>query len=95
MAFYGLDVLVLEERYVAPDTGREVGIRARVVAHTQPVVQFDVFQFRKEVYERCAAEAGLRLGWRDAVVPDERKEGGYWERWLERPTFVIVEAIRA
>ncbi|KAF2678889.1 S-adenosyl-L-methionine-dependent methyltransferase [Lentithecium fluviatile CBS 122367] len=96
MDFYGLDVLVLEREYVAPDTGKEVGIKARVSAHTEPVVEFDVFQFRREVYERCAEHAGLKLRWREPVVPDdERKEGEYWKRWLERPTFVIVEATRA
>ncbi|KAF2876043.1 S-adenosyl-L-methionine-dependent methyltransferase [Massariosphaeria phaeospora] len=96
--FYGLDVKVLEERYVAPDTGEEVGIRARVVAHTEPVVQFDVFQFRAEVYERCARQAGLWLEWREAVVPRgegaRAREEGYWDGWLERPTFEVVVAGR-
>lgn len=96
MDFYGLDILVLEKEYVAPDTGKEVGIKARVVAHTEPQIQFDVFQFKEEVYERCAREAGLKLEWRDAVVPDdERKEGDYWKRWLDRPTFVIIQAKKA
>ncbi|KAF2177108.1 S-adenosyl-L-methionine-dependent methyltransferase [Zopfia rhizophila CBS 207.26] len=91
--FYGLDVLVLDEAYKEPGEEEVLGIKARVVAHTEQPIQFDVFQFRKEVYERCAREAGLVLSWRDVVVPDdERKGSGYWERWLDRPTFVIVEA---
>jgi toxoflavin synthase len=64
-----------------------------VKANTEFKVEFDVFQFRKQIYERCAKEAGLVLQWRDAVVPEDgRKDEGYWARWLERPTFVIVEA---
>lgn len=95
MDFYGLDILVLDGRYVAPDTGEEVGITARVVVNTETPFQFDVYQFRRHVYERCAERAGLRLLWRELVLPDdERKESRFWDRFLERPTFVIVEAVR-
>lgn len=94
--FYGVQIVVLDAEYRDPETGEEVGIKARVVADTQPVVQFDVFQFRESVYERCAKEAGLVLTWRDIVLPENETEGGvYWERFLERPTFSIVEARRA
>jgi hypothetical protein len=40
--------------------------------------------------------AGLEIKWREYVVPDdERKQTGYWEDWLARPTFAMLEAIRA
>lgn len=101
--FYGLDILVLDPGYVAPlapgdgtaEGGEVIGIKARVVAQTEPPFGFDVFQFKKGVYERCAREAGLWLRWRDPVVPDDERKGtGFWDRWLERPTFVVVEAGR-
>jgi hypothetical protein len=95
MDFYGLDVLVLDSAYVAPDTGEEVGIKVRVVVKGDTPFNFDVFQFRKEVYERCAEKAGLKLRWCDLVLPDdERMKEGYWERYMERPTFTVVEAVR-
>jgi hypothetical protein len=95
LGFYGLDVLVLDGNYVAPDTGAEVGIKARVVVHSEMPFQFDCFQFRREVYERCAERVGLRLCWRGLVLPDDERRGsGFWEKFLERPTFVIVEAVR-
>ncbi|XPT04627.1 hypothetical protein M3J09_013703 [Ascochyta lentis] len=98
LGFYGLDVLVLEPRYVAPDTGVEVGIKARVKVGGGQVAggfEFDVFQFRREVYERCALRAGLRIGWRGVVVPDDERRGtGYWDEWLRRPTFAMLEATR-
>ncbi|KAH7066180.1 S-adenosyl-L-methionine-dependent methyltransferase [Paraphoma chrysanthemicola] len=96
MDFYGLDILVLDPAYVAPDTEQEVGIKARVVVKGDTPFSFDVFQFREEVYERCAANAGLRLRWCDLILPDdERVAEGFWDRYLERPTFAVVEASRA
>lgn len=93
-SFYGLDVLVLDPAYVAPDTGAVVGIRARVRVG-QGGFEFDCFQFREQVYERCAQEAGLEIRWRDVVVPDdERRETEYWAEWLRRPTFSMLEAKR-
>ncbi|KAF2822469.1 S-adenosyl-L-methionine-dependent methyltransferase [Ophiobolus disseminans] len=93
--FYGLDILVLDPAYVAPDTGVEVGIKARVVVKGDTPFSFDVFQFRKEVYERCAKEAGLKLKWCELMLPDdERVEQGYWKRYIERPTFAVLEAVR-
>lgn len=94
--FYGIDVLVLEREYIAPDTGNEVGIKARVVVKGDTPFSFDVFEFRKEVYERCAEKAGLKLTWGELVLPDdERRSTGYWDRCIERPVFSIVEAVRA
>jgi hypothetical protein len=95
LGFYGLDVLVLDAAYVAPDTGVEVGVRARVVVHAETEFSFDCFQFRRDVYERCAVRAGLRLEWKGLVLPDDERRGtGFWERFLERPTFGVVEAVR-
>ncbi|KAJ4351904.1 uncharacterized protein N0V89_007248 [Didymosphaeria variabile] len=92
--FYGIEVEVLEKEYVAPDTGRQIGIKARVTVLSEPPFSFDVFQFRSEVYERCAQEAGLEIRWREHVLPDdERRESGYWDEWLRRPTFSVIEAI--
>ncbi|KAF1930446.1 S-adenosyl-L-methionine-dependent methyltransferase [Didymella exigua CBS 183.55] len=92
--FYGLDILVLDAAYIAPDSGEVVGIKAKVKV-SKAGFEFDCFQFRKEVYERCAKEAGLRIRWRESVMPDdERKETGYWEEWLARPTFAMLEATR-
>ncbi|KAH7377346.1 S-adenosyl-L-methionine-dependent methyltransferase [Pyrenochaeta sp. MPI-SDFR-AT-0127] len=93
--WYGLDVVVLDPSYVAPDSKKEVGIKARVVVNGDTPFHFDVFQFRKDVYERCAAEAGLQLRWKDLVFPDdERKESGYWDDFAVSGTFVVVEAVR-
>ncbi|KAF2032893.1 S-adenosyl-L-methionine-dependent methyltransferase [Setomelanomma holmii] len=95
MDFYGLDILVLDSAYVAPDTKQKVGITARVVVKDDTPFSFDVFQFKKEVYERCAAAAGLRLTWGNLVLPDdERVTEGFWERYVERPTFSVIEAVR-
>ncbi|KAL5396388.1 hypothetical protein PMIN06_005652 [Paraphaeosphaeria minitans] len=92
--FYGIDVDVLEKEYIAPDTRCEVGIKARVTVLSEPPFSFDVFQFRSEVYERCAKEAGLQVIWREHVLPDdERKQTGFWDEWLRRPTSSIIEAI--
>jgi hypothetical protein len=96
--FYGLDVEVLNPAYEDPDTHQLLGIKARVKVgggQAKGGFEFDVFQFRKEVYERCAREAGLRVQWRGVVVPDdERKENGFWGGWLARPTFCLLEARR-
>jgi hypothetical protein len=93
--FYGLDIEVLEPRYVAPDTGREVGIKARVVVKGETPFAFEVYQFRAEVYERCAREAGLRLSWGEVVFPEDgRVAEGYWEKFVERPLFEVVKAER-
>ncbi|KAF2263012.1 S-adenosyl-L-methionine-dependent methyltransferase [Lojkania enalia] len=95
MNFYGLDILVLDSAYKAPGSDKKLGIKARVVAQTEPVIQFDVFEFRTQVYERCAREAGLRLKWSKPIVPDDERKGtDYWDRYLERPTFFIVEAMK-
>lgn len=92
--FYGLDILVLDPAYVAPDTGEVVGIKAKVKVG-KGGFEFDCFQFRADVYERCARTAGLEVRWRQCVVPDdERKHTGYWKEWLARPTFAMLEARR-
>ncbi|KAJ4299994.1 hypothetical protein N0V90_005242 [Kalmusia sp. IMI 367209] len=93
--FYGLDVEVMEKKYIAPDTGREVGVSARVTVRTETPFSFDVFMFRREVYERAAKLAGMGIRWREAIVPnDEREEEGYWSEWLKRPTFSVLEAVK-
>lgn len=95
MDFYGLDIVVLEPKYVAPDTGAHVGIKAKVVVKGDVPFSFEVFQFRADVYERCAEKAGLKLRWCEVVLPqDERVEAGYWKEFVERPTCNIVEAVR-
>ncbi|KAF2195972.1 hypothetical protein GQ43DRAFT_289120 [Delitschia confertaspora ATCC 74209] len=108
MDFYGLDILVLDPAYRDPSTStstggndeRDVlGIKARVRGHTKEKVEFDVFQFKSEVYERAARKVGLGLKWREWVLPEKRDDGsewgeGYWERWLDRPNFVVVEGWR-
>lgn len=92
--FYGLDIEVLEPQYVAPDTREVLGIKAKVKVG-KGGFEFDCYQFRAGVYERCARRAGLELRWRDCVVPDdERKVTGYWDEWLRRPTFAMLEARR-
>lgn len=94
--FYGIDVDVLEKEYVAPDTGRQVGIKARVTVLSEPPFSFDVFQFRSEIYERCAEKAGLQISWKDHVLPDdERRRTGYWDAWVRRPTFSVIEAVHS
>ncbi|KAF2656969.1 S-adenosyl-L-methionine-dependent methyltransferase [Lophiostoma macrostomum CBS 122681] len=101
--FYGVDVEIVEGDYVDPENGERLGIKARVVAHTQFEIRFEVYQFERGVYERAAKEAGVRLEWKVPVLPDENggeREGekrgeGYWDRWAERATFVIVEAVHA
>jgi hypothetical protein len=94
--FYGLDVEVLDVAYIAPDTKKVVGIKARVKVGGgvgKGGFEFDVFQFRKDVYERCAEKAGLQITWRGVVLPeDARGNTGYWAEWLERPTFAMLEA---
>lgn len=93
--FYGLDVEVLDPAYVAPDTGKAVGIKAKVKVG-KGGFEFDCFQFRQEVYERSARMAGLKIEWKEYVVPDdERRQSGYWKEWLTRPPFAMLEAVRA
>jgi hypothetical protein len=92
--FYGMAVEVIDKTYREPGGQEVLGIKARVGVKEMGV-QFECYQFRREVYERCAARAGLKLKWWGYRVPEDgRKEGGYWDRWLERPTFVVVEARR-
>jgi hypothetical protein len=92
--FYGLDIFVLEPAYIAPDTQQNVGIKARVQVGKGDF-EFDCFQFRADVYERCARTAGLEIRWREVDVPDdERRVSGYWDEWLRRPTFAMLEAKR-
>ncbi|KAH7406483.1 S-adenosyl-L-methionine-dependent methyltransferase [Phaeosphaeria sp. MPI-PUGE-AT-0046c] len=95
MDFYGLDILVVEPKYVAPDTGVEVGIKAKVAVKGDVPFSFEVFQFRAEVYERCAEKAGLKIRWCDLVVPEDERVGqGYWREFIERPAFDVIEAVR-
>jgi hypothetical protein len=92
--FYGLDILVLDPAYVAPDTGEVVGIKAKVKVG-KGGFEFDCFQFRADVYERCARAARLEIKWKECVVPDdERRSNRYWDDWLARPTFAMLEATR-
>ncbi|KAF2006421.1 S-adenosyl-L-methionine-dependent methyltransferase [Amniculicola lignicola CBS 123094] len=91
--FYGIEVEVLDPAYKGPGGSVVLGIKARVIT---PMIQFDVFQFKSEVYERCAEKAGLVLKWGEHVMPDdERKEAGYWKEWIERPTFQVVHCTKA
>jgi hypothetical protein len=93
--FYGLDIEVLEPHYIVPDTGREVGIKAKVVVKGEAAFSFEVFQFRAEMYEKCAKEAGLRLRWCELVLPEDgRVQDGYWKEFVRRPTFDVLEAVR-
>ncbi|KAF2996228.1 hypothetical protein E8E13_003023 [Curvularia kusanoi] len=93
--FYGLDVFVLDPAYVDPDTGVHLGTKARVRVGGEGGFEFDCFQFRANVYERCAGRAGLEVKWREVVVPDDERRGtGYWDEWLRRPTFSMMEARR-
>ncbi|KAF2623165.1 S-adenosyl-L-methionine-dependent methyltransferase [Macroventuria anomochaeta] len=93
--FYGLDVLVLDPAYTDPESQQVLGIKARVVVGGGQGFSFDVYQFRQDVYERCAREAGLEIEWKEVVVPDdERRGGGYWAGYLEKPTFSMLEARR-
>jgi hypothetical protein len=93
--FYGLDILVLDPAYVAPDTGKEVGIKAKVVVKGETPFSFNVFQFRADVYERCAQKAGLKLSWCDLMLPDDgRAKEGYWKKYVDRPTFEVVAAVK-
>ena len=96
--FYGMDTTTLDPAYKDPETGEVLGVKVRITAHTEPKVEFEVYQFRAEIYERCAKEAGLTIGWKDGVIPeDERRERekGFWESWVQRPTFVGVQAWRS
>ncbi|KAF2644516.1 S-adenosyl-L-methionine-dependent methyltransferase [Massarina eburnea CBS 473.64] len=93
--FYGLDVEVRNKEYRDPETGIKLGIVARIRAHTDTPIEIDCFQFGKEVYERCADKAGLRLTWKEVLVPQDAKVNPkYWIRYLERPTISIIEAVK-
>lgn len=92
--FYGLDVEVLDPNYKEPGGEEILGIKARVIVRGAGV-QFDVFEFKTHVYERCAEKAGLKVTFINAIVPDdERKKTDYWDRWLERPMHTIITAER-
>ncbi|KAJ4991157.1 hypothetical protein SVAN01_03285 [Stagonosporopsis vannaccii] len=94
--FYGLDVVVLDPEYKDPDSHQVLGIKAKVVVGGGQGFSFDVYQFRRDVYERCAREAGLEIEWKEVIVPnDERKESGFWDSYLQRPTFAMLEARRS
>ncbi|KAJ8118708.1 hypothetical protein OPT61_g374 [Boeremia exigua] len=93
--FYGLDVLVLDPEYADPNSRQVLGIKARVVVGGGQGFSFDVYQFKRDVYERCAKEAGLTIEWKEVVVPnDERRATGFWDVYLARPTFAMLEARR-
>ena len=93
--FYGLDVLVLDPTYKDPDSQQVLGIKARVVVGGEQGFSFDVYQFRQDVYERCAREVGLEIEWKQVVVPDDgRRDSGFWDLFLEKPTFAMLEARR-
>lgn len=99
--FYGLDVDVLDAEYRDPSHAgawaeggapepEPLGIKAKVTFRGAGI-SFECFQFRREVYERCAARAGMKIRWGELALPEDgRREEGFWERWLERPTFSVV-----
>lgn len=91
--FYGINVTPTDIEYRDPDgkDGEVLGIKARVETSG---VSFECFQFKKEVYERCALEAGLKVEWKEPVLPEGEFEKGYWDKWLERPTFAVLVARR-
>lgn len=90
----------VDDRYgyaITPLRKVEDGYECRLTAYTQPEdVTFDIHHLSKEVYERCAAEAGLvGLKWNRHVLPEDgRKAEGYWEAFEKRPTFEICTAER-
>jgi len=93
--FYGLDVVVLDPEYKDPVSLQSLGIKAKVIVGGGQGFNFDVYQFRRDVYERCARKAGLEIKWKDVVLPDdERRRTGFWNDYLERPTFAMLEARR-
>lgn len=93
--FYGLDVVVLDPDYKDPDSQHTLGIKAKVVVGGGHGFSFDVYQFKKDVYDRCARKAGLEIEWKEVLVPDdERKESAFWNEYLKRPTFAMLEAKR-
>jgi hypothetical protein len=92
--FYGLDIEVLDPEYKEPGGEEVLGIKARVVLRGAGI-QFDVYEFKTHVYERCAEKAGLKVEFTLPIVPDdERKETDYWNHYLERPTHFIITAER-
>lgn len=94
-ARYGYSVEALE--------AVEDGWKCRLTAHTEPEeVSFEMWHLRREVYERCAEEAGMvGLEWRGYVLPDEQMEEGneeggegYWDAFVMRSSFEVCTAWR-
>ena len=85
---YGIAVRPLE---TVPE-----GWKCRLTTYTEPEVEFDMFHFLHDFYERAAAEAGMvELKWHPTVPPDdERKENGFWDVYFLRPHMSIVTATR-
>ena len=73
------------------------GWKCRLTAHIEPEpVQFEMYHFMHDFYERAAAEAGMDgLKWHPAIPPDdERKDNGFWDIYFLRPHMNIVTAYR-
>ena len=71
------------------------GCRTRITAYTEPQpIEIDTYHLDKQVYEDCAAKAGLQdLQWHGHRLPeDDRKETGYWDVYVERPHIEICSA---
>lgn len=89
-----------DDRYgirVEPIATVKDGWKCRLRAYTQPEnLVFDMYHLSKEVHEGGAAEAGfVDLKWNGQVLPDdERRDSGYWDKFMERPLMEICTARR-
>lgn len=73
------------------------GWKCHLKAYTEPEpVEFDMYHFMHDFYERAAGEAGMTdVKWYPAVPPDdERREIGFWDVYFLRPHMNIMTASR-
>jgi SAM-dependent methyltransferase len=72
------------------------GWKCRLIADTDPPVEFEFYHLNKEIYEKCTTSAGMTdVTWLRHIVPDDERKGtGFWDRFDKTPTFIICTAIR-
>lgn len=91
----------LDDRYGVTLEGVEKiegGWRIKATTYTEPE-RFEIYACllnEEGLYERCAERAGLKgFRWRDITLPDDGREDGYWDVYVEKSFIAACEAWRS